>query len=86
MRAVRKSPFSKMMVTVAFAPGHRYVPFHQDQTSLFLKNAVRARFYMQRVMLFPDATDFSNVEAWMLSPVWEVLVFSRNTTQLFKLS
>ncbi|KAL7680464.1 putative Phox domain, PX domain superfamily protein [Plasmopara halstedii] len=61
MRAVRKSPFSKMMVTVAFAPGHRVRAFfHQDQTSTFLeKRRAELDFYMQRVMLFPDATDFS---------------------------
>ncbi|KAE9139864.1 hypothetical protein PF010_g405 [Phytophthora fragariae] len=61
MRAARKSPFAKMMVTVAFAPGHRVRAFfHQDQTSSFLeKRRAELDFYMQRVMLFPDVVEFS---------------------------
>ncbi|TDH65240.1 uncharacterized protein CCR75_006062 [Bremia lactucae] len=61
MRAVRKSTFAKMMVTVAFAPGHRVRAFfHQDQTSSFLeKRRAELDFYIQRVMLFPDVLDFS---------------------------
>ncbi|KAG6976411.1 hypothetical protein JG688_00001410 [Phytophthora aleatoria] len=61
MRSARNSPFSKMMVTVAFAPGHRVRAFfHQDQTSSFLeKRRAELDFYMQRVMLFPDVAEFS---------------------------
>ncbi|RLN51413.1 hypothetical protein BBJ29_000646 [Phytophthora kernoviae] len=61
MRAARKSSFAKMMVTVAFAPGHRVRAFfHQDQTASFLeKRRAELDFYMQRVMLFPDVADFS---------------------------
>ncbi|KAG6609842.1 uncharacterized protein IUM83_00742 [Phytophthora cinnamomi] len=61
MRAARKSPFAKMMVTVAFAPGHRVRAFfHQDQTSSFLeKRRAELDFFMQRVMLFPDVAEFS---------------------------
>lgn len=61
MRATRNSPFSKMMVTVAFAPVHRVRAFfHQDQTSSFLeKRRAELDFYMQRVMLFPDVVEFS---------------------------
>ncbi|KAG7396480.1 hypothetical protein PHYBOEH_002246 [Phytophthora boehmeriae] len=61
MRAARKSTFAKMMVTVAFAPGHRVRAFfHQDQTAGFLeKRRAELDFYIQRVMLFPDVADFS---------------------------
>ncbi|ETL90394.1 hypothetical protein L917_10870 [Phytophthora nicotianae] len=61
MRATHNSPFSKMMVTVAFAPGHRVRAFfHQDQTSSFLeKRRAELDFYMQRVMLFPNVVEFS---------------------------
>ncbi|OWZ24171.1 hypothetical protein PHMEG_000824 [Phytophthora megakarya] len=61
MRAARKSTFAKMMVTVAFAPGHRVRAFfHQDQTPSFLeKRRAELDFYMQRVMLFPDVVEFS---------------------------
>ncbi|POM75344.1 Hypothetical protein PHPALM_7565 [Phytophthora palmivora] len=64
MRAARKSTFAKMMVTVAFAPGHRVRAFfHQDQTSSFLeKRRAELDFYMQRVMLFPDVVEFSKPE------------------------
>ncbi|RLN11032.1 hypothetical protein BBJ28_00022153 [Nothophytophthora sp. Chile5] len=61
IRAARQSPFAKMMVTVAFAPGHRVRAFfHQDQTASFLeKRRAELDFYMQRVMLFPDVAEFS---------------------------
>jgi hypothetical protein len=61
MRAARQSPFAKMMVTVAFAPGHRVRAFfHQDQTNSFLeKRRAELDFFMQRVMLFPDVAEFS---------------------------
>ncbi|CAI5704762.1 unnamed protein product [Peronospora effusa] len=61
MRAARQSIFAKMMVTVAFAPGHRVRAFfHQDHTSSFLeKRRAELDFYMQRVMLFPDVVEFS---------------------------
>ncbi|KAG7384566.1 hypothetical protein PHYPSEUDO_002466 [Phytophthora pseudosyringae] len=61
MRAARASPFAKMMVTVAFAPGHRVRAFfHQDQTASFLEmRRAELDFYMQRVMLFPDVVEFS---------------------------
>ncbi|KAL4151923.1 hypothetical protein PRNP1_008860 [Phytophthora ramorum] len=61
MRAARKSPFAKMMVTVAFAPGHRVRAFfHQDQTPSFLEmRRAELDFYIQRVMLFPDVAEFS---------------------------
>ncbi|RLN14447.1 hypothetical protein BBJ28_00002744 [Nothophytophthora sp. Chile5] len=61
IRAARQSPFAKMMVTVAFAPGHRVRAFfHQDQTPSFLeKRRAELDFYMQRVMLFPDVAEFS---------------------------
>ncbi|KAL3673297.1 hypothetical protein V7S43_001014 [Phytophthora oleae] len=64
MRAARKSTFAKMMVTVAFAPGHRVRAFfHQDQTASFLeKRRAELDFYMQRVMLFPDVAEFSKRE------------------------
>ncbi|KAG1700146.1 hypothetical protein DVH05_011956 [Phytophthora capsici] len=64
MRAARKSTFAKMMVTVAFAPGHRVRAFfHQDQTPSFLeKRRAELDFYMQRVMLFPDVAEFSKRE------------------------
>ncbi|CAI5744664.1 unnamed protein product [Peronospora destructor] len=61
MRTACQSIFAKMMVTVAFAPGHRVRAFfHQDHTSSFLeKRRAELDFYMQRVMLFPDVVEFS---------------------------
>jgi hypothetical protein len=54
------STFSKMMVTVAFAPVHKVrVFFHRDHTEGFMERRRKELdYYMQRIMAFPEVDCF----------------------------
>lgn len=65
MRSPPTAAFARMMVTVAFAPGHRVRAFFgQDQRPSFLdKRRAELDFFMQRIMLFPDVAEFAKPNA-----------------------